>query len=257
MNVADGAGPFEVLLAVQDLDTALSQLHHRRATLPERAELAATEAALADLARRASAAAEARQGLMERQAELERQIATLNSRRQAIEERLYADRGSAARDLQAMDGEIHHLVARRAELEDAELTLMEEQEPLDAELAVLAAERGPLEETAARLRQEVARAEAEVDARIKEDEQARRAAAARLPTDLADRYETLRARLKGTGAARLVGNHCDGCHLELPSVEVERIRSLPPDTVVTCDQCGRILVRTAPRPVAPVDPGDR
>ena len=62
------------------------------------------------------------------------------------------------------------------------------------------------------------------------------------PTALADRYETLRARLKGTGAARLVGSHCDGCHLELSSVEVEKIRALPPGEVATCEQCGRILV---------------
>ena len=66
--------------------------------------------------------------------------------------------------------------------------------------------------------------------------------AAQLPTALADRYEALRARLKGTGAARLIKNHCDGCHLELSSVEVERIRALPPGEVATCEQCGRILV---------------
>ena len=47
---------------------------------------------------------------------------------------------------------------------------------------------------------------------------------------------------KGTGAARLIKNRCDGCHLELSSVEVERIRALPPGEVATCEQCGRILV---------------
>ena len=72
----------------------------------------------------------------------------------------------------------------------------------------------------------------------------RAAEAALLPTALSDRYETLRARLKGTGAARLIGSHCDGCHLELSSVEVETIRALPPGEVATCEQCGRILVPT-------------
>ena len=48
----------------------------------------------------------------------------------------------------------------------------------------------------------------------------------------------------GTGAARLIGQHCDGCHLELSAVEVERIRAATPDAVVTCEQCGRILVPT-------------
>ena len=31
----------------------------------------------------------------------------------------------------------------------------------------------------------------------------------------------LRAHLGGVGAARLVGDRCDGCHLTLPSVELE------------------------------------
>ena len=64
-----------------------------------------------------------------------------------------------------------------------------------------------------------------------------------MPAALTDRYETLRGRLAGVAVARLVGNHCDGCHLELPSVEVERIRHVPATTIVTCDQCGRMLVR--------------
>ena len=67
---------------------------------------------------------------------------------------------------------------------------------------------------------------------------------AQLPPALYERYELLRARLKGTGAARLIGNHCDGCHLELSAGEVERIRATTPDRVATCDQCGRILVPT-------------
>jgi predicted nucleic acid-binding Zn-ribbon protein len=50
--------------------------------------------------------------------------------------------------------------------------------------------------------------------------------------------------MKGTGAARLIGSHCDGCHLELPSMEVERIRALPAGEVATCEQCGRILIPT-------------
>ena len=92
------------------------------------------------------------------------------------------------------------------------------------------------------LRRQVAESQVEIDAALAEAIGSRAAEAALLPTALADRYETLRARFKGTGAARLVGSHCDGCHLELSSVEVEKIRALPPGEVATCEQCGRILV---------------
>ena len=82
----------------------------------------------------------------------------------------------------------------------------------------------------------------DIDAEIATTARQRASEAAHLPTALSDRYETLRARLKGTGAARLIGNRCDGCHLELSSVEVEKIRAIPPGEVATCEQCGRILV---------------
>jgi predicted nucleic acid-binding Zn-ribbon protein len=157
---------------------------------------------------------------------------------------MYSDTASAARDLQAMNEEVHHLESRRSELEDVELELMEEQEPVDRELAELATERAPLAERAAALHVLVVEAEAAVDAELRATEASRATEAAALPPDLAERYEKLRVRLKGTGAARLIGNRCDGCHLELPSVEVERIRHLPAEEVVTCDQCGRILVRS-------------
>lgn len=238
-----GTDPLELLVEVQDLDIALAQLEHRRAALPERRELAAAEARLVELDAQAADLARARQVLLDRQAEMEAQVATLTARRQVLEDRLYSSRGSAARDLQAIDAEIHHLARRRAEIEEAELAVMEEQEPIDAELARMAGERSGLESAAGSLRAALAASDAVVRAEIANLESARGAAASRLPTALGDHYEVLRARLGGIGAARLVGNRCDGCHLELPSAEVDRIRHLPPGTVVTCDQCGRILVR--------------
>jgi len=75
------------------------------------------------------------------------------------------------------------------------------------------------------------------------EEGRRGALASGLPEELAERYETLRSRLGGVGAARLVGDHCGGCHLTLSSVELERLRRLPPDELATCPECDRILVR--------------
>ncbi len=147
-----------------------------------------------------------------------------------------------------MDEEVRHLRQRRSEMEDAEIEAMVEQEPLDAELAGMEAEQDRLLEAASRLRASVAAAEAVIDTEMVTVKADRDALAANLPEDLSERYETLRARLGGTGAAPLVGNRCEGCHLELPAAEVDRIRRLPDDALVTCEQCGRILIRSgAPR----------
>jgi len=245
---ADGRRALDALLELQDLDTAISQLEHRKATLPERQELARVAAALRDVEARVSQVETSRAVLVERQQVLESEIAATTARRGVLEQRMYAARGTPARELQAMDDEIRHLRERQDQMEEADLEVMVALEPLDAELAVLEAENAALGTEAARLRGALAEAEAEIDADLSNQHAAREAVANAVPEDLRSRYDALRARLGGTGAARLVGNRCSGCHLELPSMEVDRIRRLPPGTVVTCEQCGRILVPASSSP---------
>ena len=62
------------------------------------------------------------------------------------------------------------------------------------------------------------------------------------PAELAAQYDRLRARLGGIGAARLVNGACTGCHLALAATELDRIRRAQADTVLFCEQCGRIVV---------------
>jgi predicted nucleic acid-binding Zn-ribbon protein len=237
-------GTLDRLLILQDLDTLILQLVHRRAALAERVGLTGLDAELAVLAAEEAQLEARRLELVAVQKELEGQIAATNERRSGIEQRMYAARGSSTRDLQAMDEEVRHLNQRRSELEDEELVAMVDQEPLDVALAALADRRAPIDEKATVLRAEVAQGQTEIDTDLRDARAARDAEVTQLPPALYDRYEVLRARLKGTGAARLIGHRCSGCHLELSPGEVERIRAMTPDTVVTCDQCGRILVPT-------------
>jgi uncharacterized protein len=232
----------EHLLAVQDLDTSITQLRHRRDVLFESSGLADVERQLRAVQAEQADATARRSELTTTQKGLEEQIAGVTERQGVIEKRMYAATSSSGRDLQAMNEEVRHLSERRGELEELELVAMLEQDPVDAELAALRERAEPLEARATELRRTVAESQVEIDTALADAVGSRATEAALLPSALADRYETLRARLKGTGAARLVGNHCDGCHLELSSAEVEKIRALPPGEVATCEQCGRILV---------------
>lgn len=230
------------LLAVQDLDTSITQMEHRRDGLVATSGLAAVEAELAGLQSQRTDA-EGRRGVLgARQRELDEQIAAITQRRDTVEKRLYATTSSSSRDLQAMNEEVKHLTERRADFEEQQLVVMLDLDPIDAELASLRERMDPLESKATELRSQVDLERLELDASIASAAGTRVAEAAQLPGALAERYESLRTRLKGIGAARLIGSHCDGCHLELPSMEVERIRALPPGEVATCEQCGRILV---------------
>ncbi|MGA2838066.1 MAG: C4-type zinc ribbon domain-containing protein [Acidimicrobiales bacterium] len=236
------AEPYDTLLRVQEFDTALDQLRHRIEAMPERAALADVRARRSALVPAMAEVQDQVDDLAGRQASLEERIAASAARRRDLEERMRSGAVSAARDLQAMDHEVGQLAERQHSLEDEEILLMEEEEPLDVALAEQQEQSRALEDEARRLTAVVAETEVEIRAAIAEVEAERAECATGLPADLAERYERLRSHLGGVGAARLVGDRCDGCHLTLPSVEVERIHQLTADEFATCPQCDRILV---------------
>ena len=234
---------FEQLLEVQERDSALDQLAYERETLPERALVASADAKLTDLRARADVLENRRQELSTNEQRLEEEIASVVARIQQVERRMYGGEVSASRELSAMAEEVHSLGRRRASLEDREIELMEEREPVDRELAALGAEQGDVERESERGHAALAAAEAVVDEKAARELEARQAAATGLPSALLAEYERLRKRLGGVGAARLVNGSCSGCHLTLPASELDRLRRAPPDALLTCEQCGRILVR--------------
>ena len=233
---------FETLLEVQDHDTSADQLHHRRAHLPERAELTAAMAEITGVQAELAGVRAQLDEVLGRQSRLETNITAADQRITEMEGRLYSGQVTATRDILALTAEIESLKGRRSSLEDEELATMEEEEPLAAEVARLEGRLAALAGDADRLRQAIADAEGEIDAQIATVLEARAAAAGRVPADLLATYEKLRANLGGVGAARLVGLSCSGCHLMLPAQELARIKREPPDVLVQCDQCGRILV---------------
>ena len=237
------ATPLELLLDVQEHDTTVDQLVHRKASLPERAELADVERRTAALHEERAGIATPLEEIAARETKAEDDIAAAEKRMAEIDTRMTSGAVTASRDLQAMSEEITHLRERISTLEDAGIEALTEREPLDAELARIDAALAELAASAQRLRGAIAEAEVAVDAELERTRSEREVLAAGLPADLAATYEHLRARLGGIGAARLEGPRCTGCHLTLPATEVDRLKREPLDALVFCDQCGRILVR--------------
>ncbi|MDA8062661.1 MAG: C4-type zinc ribbon domain-containing protein [Actinomycetota bacterium] len=240
-------GP-EGLLALQDLDVSLDQHRHRLAHLPARLQLAELAARREALDGRRRSEEELRGEVLARQAKLEAELTATERRREEVSARLYGGSVSASRDLQAMAAEVESLSARAAELEEEGLVVLGELEPMEASLADLGSQRSRLDAEAEALEGVAAGAEAELRSEIDRLMAERSGVAASLPAELLATYERLRQRLGGVGAARLVGDRCAGCHLTLPATELDRVRHLPADAVVTCEQCGRILVRTTSPP---------
>ena len=199
------------LLDVQDRDLALDQLRHRRETLPDRTALAGHQQTMARLDRELAALAEQLTELTRAQKKLEDEIAIVDTKAASETKKLNSGTVTAPREIQSLSDEIDALARRKRSLEDDELELMEQAEPLTADVVRLRAERD--------------------------------AAVAEVPAALVERYEKLRAKLGGIAVARLDGDRCLGCHVSLPAMEVDAIRHAPEGTVVTHEECGRILVR--------------
>lgn len=234
---------WDALLAVQEHDTSIDQLTHRRRTLPARAELEAAMAELAKLEQRAEEVEANRHELARAQQRLEDEIATINDRAAQHDKTLYSGTISNPRELQAMQDEIGSLKRRVSQLEDQELELMEQIEPLDADLARLGEERAGLDERAASLRAQIAEDEVSIDAQLTTVHAERDDLVTGVEPELMAEYDQLRPHSGGIAIARLVGGSCGGCHLALSAVEVDRIKKLPPEEPVHCEECGRLLAR--------------
>jgi len=232
----------DTLLAVQALDAALARCAHRRSHLEAAAALAELRRRRGELAGERAEPASQRAALAVRQDALEAELSATESRRSATRARLYGGAVSASRDLQALDAELAALTGRASGLEDELLEVMEAADGLDARLADLDRLDVELAGREAELAAEVGRAEAEIDAEVAALAAERAELAAGLPAELLATYERIRTRLGGVGAARLVGGRCDGCHLSLPATELDRLHHLDAAELVTCEQCGRILV---------------
>ena len=152
-----------------------------------------------------------------------------------------------ARELEALQHELASLNRRQGELEDAELELMEQREAAQADSTSvetrLAATPGP----AASPRPRARRRAAEID---EEPRRARRRAAAarRRPAGATWSRSTRRSasRTGGIGAAAAARRPLRGLPAGARPVELDRHPRRPPaDEVVRCEECRRILVRTA------------
>lgn len=157
------------------------------------------------------------------------------------------DSGSVTdpKQLNALIDEIAHLKRRINDLEDVQLEVMERHEASSGLRDQIVADRTEGEvELRALLGARDAQF-AELDAELGERRGVRDSLVADLPADLVTLYDRIRERSGGVGAAALVQRRCSGCQLEANSADLSRYRAAAPDEVLRCEECNRILVRTA------------
>jgi uncharacterized protein len=231
------------LLELADLDAELARIEHRQRGLPEVAEVDRIDARAAELRDAIIAAETSEKDLSREQAKAEADVDQVRTRSVRDRERLDAGQVSSPRELEVLQSEIASLLRRQSELEDVVLDVMERREAAQSSRDSLSAER---DELAARRQTAAARRDEALGELGEQSEKAadrRAGVVAQVPADLLDLYERMRAQ-HGVGAAALRGGRCEGCHLTLNTVDLNRIRAADDDEVLRCEECRRILVRT-------------
>ena len=232
----------ESLLALQEHDLALDRLHHRHDTLPERDAVARSEAQAAALTTRRHQVQTERDELARQETRFDDEARALGAKAKDVETKMYSGEVTSPRELQAMQADVEQLQRHQRDVENRELEIMEQREPLDAELGQLDTDLTTVGDALAAARAALAAVEGEIGAEIGVERAAREGIAAGLDAGLVADYERRRGKAQGVGAARLVGSTCQGCHLSIPATEVEHIRRAPEGSIAYCDNCGCILV---------------
>jgi uncharacterized protein len=241
------ADPFAQLklLDVQELDSRQDQLRHRLATLPQLAELKDLTRRRTELEDRARDARIAVDDLTRAQKRADADVEQVRARRKRDQDRMDQGLITNPKDLERMQGELVSLERRINELEDAELEVMEQLEDAQRVLDELTAQAAELDEKIATSTAARDEAASELDKQLTETAGDRDRTASDMPEELMALYTRLREQKGGVGAAILRARSCGGCSLQLNSSELADIAKTPPDVVLRCEECNRILVRTS------------
>lgn len=229
-----------ILLDVADLDRRIAQAERARTRPTQAARITELVAIRQDQLRELTALTGTRDDVRTELTRLESDVALVEQRRARDVDRLAA--ATNPKDAQAFEHEIASLTRRQSDLEDAQLDVMGRVEDADA---AVAAQQALLDTTTAEGSALTAQAKADVAAATELGAQLardREAVTATVPAPLLAEY-TRRAS-NSAGAALLTRGTCEGCRIVLPGTDIAEIRRSAEDAVVSCPECGCILVRT-------------
>ncbi|WP_206685933.1 zinc ribbon domain-containing protein [Kribbella qitaiheensis] len=233
------------MLDLQDLDLQLDQVAHKRKSLPEHQALAELAAEKSVVDRELVTADTEVSDLRREQKKADSDVDQVRQRKARNQQKLDSGQISSPRDLENLQHEIGSLDRRISNLEDAELEVMERLEAAEVVQTDLQARADAFAGRQTELESIRDGALKELDEQRTAFADKRATVAAELPTDLITTYQKLRERNGGIGAAPLVGKRCMGCRMELAPSDLSAIKVAAPDAVLRCEECGRILVRTA------------
>jgi predicted nucleic acid-binding Zn-ribbon protein len=171
--------------------------------------------------------------------DLELKMAALENKIRTSEQRLYSGTVRNSKELENLQQELNYLRRRKGTDEDSLLEAMIGVEEHEAAWEEAQTHWGSVEAAWTDSQAELCLERDELVARLAELTEMRVAREGAVDgTDL-NTYENLRRRKGGTAVARLRGNLCTSCHVEVPSSQSQKARH--GEALVFCGSCGRVL----------------
>jgi predicted nucleic acid-binding Zn-ribbon protein len=231
-----------LLIELQLIDTVISHLKIKLANLPEREQIVAIHTRLENTAVELAVVETELADVAIDLRRIEVDVEQVADRMKKDESRLSSGAGSP-KELEQLQHELGTLAKRKSELEDGELEVMLKHDAVKVRVDELQNDQVGLKQLELELNIRLENATTEIHSEIGVQQAARGLLVPQIEANLVELYEKVRTSNDGVGAALLVGNKCEGCHLSINAIEIERIKSLPADEIIRCEECGRILVR--------------
>lgn len=232
------------LLDLQSVDAQLDHLAYQREHLDEARQLLEAQAARKVAADTVIAAATLVSDLEREQTKADLDVEQVRERARKDRELMDSGTINSPKQLDNLAHELESLARRQSDLEDIELEVMERLAGAQKALEQTQREEAELTARCDELEAVVNERYAVIDTEKADAQRERDMIVVDIPQELLSLYDKLRKDHGGVGAAALSRARCEGCRMELPPTDIERIRSAAADEVLRCEECRRILVRT-------------
>jgi len=153
------------------------------------------------------------------------------------EEKLYGGKMTNPKELADLQHEVDSLKARRNQLEDKTLEIMDQVELATASVAKVSSEFETLETEWHSQQQKLSAEMEQLKNKLSDLKQKRQPLSTEIDPQTLELYDDLKKQ-KGTAVAKIEQGICRGCSISLPISELQQARSGNP---VRCSSCGRIL----------------
>ena len=231
-----------LLIELQLIDSQVTQARVKLAGLPELEQIAAIHTRLENTAVELTVVETELADVAIDLRRSENDVEQVEDRMKKDESRLASGQG-VPKELEQLQHELVTLGKRKADLEDGELEIMVKYDGVKVRVDELLNDQVGLKKLELELNVRLENAKTEIEKTLAELVAARQALKPKIDSTLLELYEKVRKSADGIGAALLIGNKCDGCHLSINAIELDRIKGLLADEVIRCEECRRILVR--------------